>query len=143
MFDFDWDAYNVEHIAHQILTFSLDYVEGTPLRFSPVMVELFCCDWAPRKIAGDAAKGAQRGAALLGDHVFYITDNAHMICLHRLTGSLMWDVAMPEGPGPYGGTSAPLVAGSLVIGGVAGGDMGIRGFLAAYDAMTGQQAWRF
>src|SRR5207302_6733846 len=37
----------------QILTFSLDYVRGTPLRFSPVMVETFCLDWAPRKIAID------------------------------------------------------------------------------------------
>jgi PQQ-dependent dehydrogenase (methanol/ethanol family) len=94
-------------------------------------------------IAGDAAQGAQRGAALLGDRVFFITDNAHLLCLHRLTGALMWDVAMPESKGPYGGTSAPLVAGNLVIAGVAGGDMGIRGFLAAYDAATGRQAWRF
>jgi hypothetical protein len=43
----------VEHLSHQILTFSLDYVLGTPLRFSPVMVEMFCLDWAPRKIAID------------------------------------------------------------------------------------------
>jgi hypothetical protein len=43
----------IEHLAHQILTFSLDYVLGTPLRFSPVMVEIFCLDWAPAKIAID------------------------------------------------------------------------------------------
>jgi hypothetical protein len=43
----------VEHLAHQILSFSLDYTIGTPLRFSPVMVEIFCLDWAPRKIAID------------------------------------------------------------------------------------------
>ena len=41
------------HLAFQILTFSLDYVLGTTLRFSPVMVETFCLDWAPRKIAID------------------------------------------------------------------------------------------
>jgi len=40
-------------LAHQILSFSLDYTIGTPLRFSPVMVEIFCLDWAPRKIAID------------------------------------------------------------------------------------------
>ncbi len=46
----------VEHLADQLLIFSLDYTVGTPLRFSPVMVEMFCLDWAPRKIAldGDA-----------------------------------------------------------------------------------------
>ncbi len=43
----------IEHLAEQILTFSLDYVRGTALRFSPVMVEIFCLDWAPRKIALD------------------------------------------------------------------------------------------
>ena len=94
-------------------------------------------------ISGDAAKGANRGAALVGDRIFFATDNAHLICLHRLTGSLMWDVAMPDRPGPYGATAAPLVAGGLVISGVGGGDQGIRGFVAAYDAATGRQAWRF
>jgi hypothetical protein len=36
-----------------VMTFSFDCVWGTPLRFSPVMVEIFCLDWAPRKIAVD------------------------------------------------------------------------------------------
>ncbi len=95
------------------------------------------------EISGDAAKGAQRGAAILGDRLFFITDNAHLICLQRLTGALLWDVAMPGQPGKYGGTSAPLVIGDLVIAGVSGGDEGIRGFVAAYRASTGEQAWRF
>ena len=47
------EDHDVEHLAYQLMTFSLDYVSGTPLRFSPVMVEIFCLDWAPRKIAGD------------------------------------------------------------------------------------------
>ena len=55
-------------------------------------------------IAGDAAKGANRGAALLGDRVFFATDNAHLICLNRLTGGLMWDVVVPEKPSRYGST---------------------------------------
>src|SRR5437867_109342 len=94
-------------------------------------------------IAGDAALGANRGVAALGDRIFFITDNAHLICLHRLTGAILWDVYMPEEPQHYGGTSAPLVVGDLVIGGVAGADNGIRGFIAAYKAGTGELAWRF
>jgi hypothetical protein len=43
----------VAYLASQIISFSLDYVLGTPLRFSPVMAEIFCLDWAPRKIAAD------------------------------------------------------------------------------------------
>ena len=94
-------------------------------------------------IAGDAAKGANRGVALLGDRIFFATDNAHLICLNRLTGGLMWDVVIPEKPSRYGSTGAPLVVGDLVITGVAGGDEGIRGFVAAFKATTGELAWRF
>jgi PQQ-dependent dehydrogenase (methanol/ethanol family) len=92
-------------------------------------------------IPGDAEKGANRGAAVLGDRVFFITDNAHLLCLHRLTGALLWEVTLAEPH--YGGTSTPLIAGDLVIAGVSGGDEGIRGLLAAYKATTGEEAWRF
>jgi PQQ-dependent dehydrogenase (methanol/ethanol family) len=95
-------------------------------------------------IAGDAAKGANRGVAVLGERIFFVTDNAHLICLHRLTGALLWDVYMPpDKPAHYGGTSAPLVVNDLVIAGVSGADEGIRGFIAAYQATTGALVWRF
>jgi len=84
-----------------------------------------------------------RGVAVLGDRVFFETSNAHLICLNRLTGAVMWDVNMVESPGRYMATSAPLVVGDLVIGGIAGGDGPLRGFLAAYNVATGEQAWRF
>ena len=94
-------------------------------------------------IASDAAIGVNRGVAVLGDRVFYLTDDAHLIALHRLTGALLWDVDTPAGAkGLYGGTSAPLVVGDLVITGVSGGDNGIRGFVAAYKAATGELAWK-
>ena len=94
-------------------------------------------------ISGDAAIGVNRGVAVLGDRVFYLTDNAHLIALDGLTGALIWDVDTPEGaPGLFGGTAAPLVVGDLVITGVSGGDNGIRGFVAAYKAATGELAWK-
>lgn len=48
------DPDEVEDLAFQCLCYACDYAGGVPLRFSPVMVELFCCDWAPRKIAAEA-----------------------------------------------------------------------------------------
>lgn len=94
-------------------------------------------------IASDAAVGVNRGVAVLGDRIFYLTDDAHLIALHRLTGALLWDVDTAEGAnGRYGGTSAPLVVGDLVITGVSGGDNGIRGYVAAYKAATGELAWK-
>jgi PQQ-dependent dehydrogenase (methanol/ethanol family) len=154
---------NVKNLAAQWL-FSVPYfgLETTPLVAEGVMYitgpnMVYALDarsgqeiWRysrPRStgvaIAADAAKGANRGVALLGDRVFYTTDDAHLLCLDRLTGALRWDVYMPESPQHYGATAAPLVVGDLVVAGVAGADDGIRGFLAAYKATTGQLAWRF
>jgi PQQ-dependent dehydrogenase (methanol/ethanol family) len=94
-------------------------------------------------LVGDASSGINRGVAVLGDRVFLVTDNAHLLALHRVTGALLWDVEMADSRHHYGATSAPLVVGNLVISGVSGGDEGIRGFLAAYKAETGERAWRF
>jgi alcohol dehydrogenase (cytochrome c) len=94
-------------------------------------------------LAGDAASGINRGVAVLGDRVFMVTDNAHLIALHRSTGELLWDVEMADSRQNYGATGAPLVVNDLVISGVSGGDEGIRGFLDAYLASTGDRVWRF
>jgi alcohol dehydrogenase (cytochrome c) len=94
-------------------------------------------------LAGDAASGINRGVAILGDRVFMVTDNAHLIALHRFTGQLIWDVEMADSSQNYGATSAPLVVDDLVISGVSGGDEGVRGFLDAYKASTGERVWRF
>jgi PQQ-dependent dehydrogenase (methanol/ethanol family) len=94
-------------------------------------------------LSGDAAGGINRGVAILGDRVFMVTDNAHLLALHRLTGSLLWEVEMADSHVNYGATSAPLVVNDLVISGTSGGDEGIRGFVAAYKASTGERVWRF
>ena len=94
-------------------------------------------------VIGDAAGAINRGVALLGDRVFMVTDNAHLIALHRSNGQLLWDVEMADYRKHYGATSAPLVVNDLVISGTSGGDEGARGFLAAFKASTGEEVWRF
>jgi len=93
-------------------------------------------------LVSDASLGTNRGVAVLGDHVFMVTDNAHLVALHRVTGRPVWEVVMPDEPQKYGGTMAPLVVKDMVIAGVSGGDWGIRGFLSAYKAATGERVWR-
>jgi alcohol dehydrogenase (cytochrome c) len=94
-------------------------------------------------LIGNAAGGINRGVAVSGGRVFLLTDHAHLIAMNRFTGELLWDTEMADWRENYNGTSAPLVVGDLVISGTAGGDEGVRGFVAAYDAATGREAWRF
>ena len=92
---------------------------------------------------GDPASGINRGVAVLGNRVFLQTDHAHLLALDRATGELVWDVEMADYRQHYGATGAPLVVNDLIIAGVSAGDEGVRGFLDAYKASTGERAWRF
>jgi PQQ-dependent dehydrogenase (methanol/ethanol family) len=93
-------------------------------------------------LVSDASLGTNRGVAILGDNLFMVTDNAHLIALNRVTGRLVWEVVMWDEAQKYGGTVTPLVVNDMVIAGVSGGDWGIRGFVAAYKARTGERVWR-
>ncbi len=84
-----------------------------------------------------------RGAAISGDRVFMVTDDARLIALNRFTGKLLWDTVMADYRQNYFATSAPLIAGGLVISGIGGGDSGVRGFLSAFNPQTGSEVWRF
>ncbi len=94
-------------------------------------------------VIGDAGAGVNRGVALRGDRVYFVTDDARLVALHRANGQLLWDVVMADYRKHYGATAAPLVVDDLVISGVSGGDEGVRGFVAAFHASTGKEAWRF
>jgi len=92
----------------------------------------------------DASSHHNRGVALWHSRLFMETDNAHLLCLDARSGHLLWDVAYaPQDNKNYGATSAPLVVKDKVIVGTSGGDDGVRGFVAAFDAETGKEAWRF
>ncbi len=96
-----------------------------------------------RGLVGNASGGINRGVSISGDRLFMVTDHAHIIALNRHTGQLLWDTEMADWHQNYNATSAPLVAGGVVISGTAGGDEGARGFIAAYDPATGKEVWRF
>ena len=91
----------------------------------------------------DASGHINRGVAVWHDRVFMQTDNAHLVCLDARSGNQIWDVAYADWNKNYGATGAPLVVKDKVVVGTSGGDDGVRGFVAAYDAVTGKLAWRF
>jgi alcohol dehydrogenase (cytochrome c) len=96
-----------------------------------------------RGLVGVAARGVNRGVAVSGERVFMTTDHAHLIALNRASGALLWETEMADWRQNYNGTGAPMVVGNLVISGIAGGDEGARGFIAAYEQTTGKEIWRF
>jgi alcohol dehydrogenase (cytochrome c) len=84
-----------------------------------------------------------RGVAILGDTLYLGTLDAHLVALDARTGRSLWDVAIGDPKLGYSITMAPLVVKNRVLVGVGGGEYGIRGFVAALDAHTGKEAWRF
>ncbi|MBI4474828.1 MAG: PQQ-dependent dehydrogenase, methanol/ethanol family [Acidobacteria bacterium] len=84
-----------------------------------------------------------RGVAILGDTLFMATIDAHVLAIDAKSGGLIWNVAVAEPKAGYAFTHAPLVVKDKVIVGSAGGEYGIRGFIAAFDARTGKELWRF
>src|SRR5580765_2355273 len=84
-----------------------------------------------------------RGVAILGDTLFMGTLDAHIVAIDAKSGKPIWKTKVADNALGYALPVAPLVVKDKVIVGVAGGEYGIRGFIAAYDAATGKESWRF
>ena len=82
-----------------------------------------------------------RGVALLGDLVYVGTMDARLVALDKDTGEVAWETQVIEWEQGYSITGAPLVVKDMVLTGVAGGEYGIRGFVKAFDAETGEPRW--
>jgi alcohol dehydrogenase (cytochrome c) len=141
---------------------SLEKFEATPLVVNGIMYTV----QAPNDVVAlDAATGhifwvtrytpsqdarpccgrLNRGLAILGDTLYMGTIDAHLLAIDAKNGHVLWNV-QPAGASPASGyayTHAPLVVKDKVIMGVAGGEYGIRGFIAAFNARTGKEVWRF
>ncbi len=83
-----------------------------------------------------------RGPALLGDKLYVATVDTFLVALDAKTGEVVWETAVDDYTTGYYMTLAPLIAKGKVMVGVSGGEYGIRGYVAAYDAETGEEAWR-
>jgi len=88
---------------------------------------------------------ANRGVAVLNDKVFFGTPDARLVAVSAATGALQWEATVATDVTRYAITAAPLAYRDLVVTGVAirGSAAGGQGFVAAYDANTGKERWRF
>ena len=84
-----------------------------------------------------------RGLGILGNMLYMATIDARLIAIDATSGQPVWFKQVAEPSAGYAMTLAPLIIKDKVIIGVAGGEYGVRGFIAAYQADTGDEAWRF
>jgi len=158
------DEINIDNIdqlemkwAYQIPV--IDRAETVPLVVDGIM---FITEAPSNVVAVDAATGRQywrydhelpddlriccgrnnRGVAILGETLFMSTLDAHLVAIDARTGNLLWDAEVAEHSSGYSKTAAPMIVKDKVVTGIAGGEFGIRGFIDAYDAATGELAWR-
>jgi hypothetical protein len=88
------------------------------------------------------ANGANRGAAIWQDKVYFTTTDNYLVALNRHTGALIFNKQYADVAKGTTSTSAPVIAKGKVIVGSSGGDGGMRGFLMALSADTGEELWK-
>ena len=103
------------------------YDPGVPREWG----EKVCCDVV------------NRGVAIYKNRIFVGSLDGRLIALNAKTGEKEWEVLTVDQNKPYSITGAPRIIKGKVIIGNGGADLGVRGYLTAYDAMTGKQDWRF
>jgi quinohemoprotein ethanol dehydrogenase len=84
-----------------------------------------------------------RGVAVWEGKVYVGTIDGRLIALDAKTGEPIWDVLTVDQTKPYSITGAPRIVKGKVLIGNGGAEFGVRGYVTAYDADTGAQAWRF
>ncbi|MDH3739949.1 MAG: PQQ-dependent dehydrogenase, methanol/ethanol family, partial [Alphaproteobacteria bacterium] len=84
-----------------------------------------------------------RGVAAWGDKIYVGTLDGYLVALNARDGGVAWRVNTIDRGQPYTITGAPRVIKGKVIIGNGGAEYGVRGFITAYDAESGEQAWRF
>ena len=158
------DQINTSNVATMELKWAyqipvIDRAETVPLVVDGIM---FITEAPSNLVAVDAATGRQywrydhelpddlriccgrnnRGVAILGETLYMSTLDAHLVAIDARTGNVLWDVAVANYEEGYSKTAAPLIVKDKVVTGIAGGEFGIRGFIDAYNAETGELEWR-
>jgi quinohemoprotein ethanol dehydrogenase len=85
----------------------------------------------------------QRGVALYDGKIIAPAIDGRLFGLDEETGKPVWEARVGYPQESYTVTMAPRIAKGKVIIGVSGGEYPVRGFIVAFDAKTGAQAWKF
>ncbi|MCP4905349.1 MAG: PQQ-dependent dehydrogenase, methanol/ethanol family [bacterium] len=118
------------------IVFALDAKTGLELwRYDPQV---------PRSVAASVCCDVvNRGAALYRGRVYVGTLDGRLIALDAKSGEPVWEVQTTDPSRPYTITGAPRVVKGKVLIGNSGAELGVRGYVSAYDASSGELVWRF
>lgn len=161
------DQINVENIGALGLAWSFDLDTNRGQESTPIVVDgrmFVTTAWSMVK-ALDAATGrllwtydpkvpratgvkaccdsVNRGAAVWGNRVYLGTLDGRLVALDAGSGKVAWEVVTVDQSRSYTITGAPRIIDGKVIIGNGGAEFGVRGYVTAYDAGTGEQLWRF
>jgi alcohol dehydrogenase (cytochrome c) len=125
-------VYNgVMYVINGKWTFAIDVESGRQIWRTPVTLE-----------PGITREAITRGAATIyNGKVFRVTVDNHVVALDMKTGRQIWNEKFADAKEGYYATSAPIVAGGVLISGMAGGESTTRGFLVGWDPETGRKLW--
>ncbi len=161
------DQINAGNVAGLGLTWSFDLGSTRGVETTPIVVDGVMYVTAPWSIvfALNAKTGEQlwkydpqvprewgryaccdvvnRGAAVWKGSVFVGTLDGRLVSIDAGSGELNWEVQTFDKARPYTITGAPRVVKDRVVIGNGGAELGVRGYVTAYDAATGEQSWRF
>ncbi|MBV9677835.1 MAG: PQQ-binding-like beta-propeller repeat protein, partial [Acidobacteriaceae bacterium] len=150
---------NSSNVAHLVPKWTYQVngahrLEATPIVYKGVMYvtnsnEVDAIDaqsgksiWIYRE-ANAQQDSVNRGVAILGNTVFFVTADAYLVALQRSTGGVLWQKKFADTKKGYFASLAPLALKDRVVVGVSGGESGMRGYVAALSASTGEELWRF
>ncbi|HSG88037.1 MAG TPA: PQQ-dependent dehydrogenase, methanol/ethanol family [Pseudomonadales bacterium] len=94
-------------------------------------------------LAKGCCDAVNRGVAYHDGRIYVGAYDGRLIALDAENGSVLWDVQTTDRAQSYTITGAPRIAGDNVVIGNGGAELGVRGYVTAYDLVTGEQAWRF
>jgi PQQ-dependent dehydrogenase (methanol/ethanol family) len=161
------DKVNRENVGRLGLAWYADFDTDRGQEATPLMVDgvLYTSTAWSKVFAFDAKTGAKlwsydpkvpgergfsaccdvvnRGVAVWNGKVYVGTLDGRLIALDAATGAEKWSVVTLDQSKPYTITMAPRVVRGNVLIGNSGGEYGVRGYLTAYDAETGEKKWRF
>ncbi|HKV04332.1 MAG TPA: PQQ-dependent dehydrogenase, methanol/ethanol family [Candidatus Acidoferrales bacterium] len=133
--------------ASPVVVSGIMYVTEPPSTVTALDARLGTKIWSwtpklPERLYTIGVHRSNRGVAVFENTVFVGTLDAHLAALDATTGAVRWSVHVDDNGHGYSLTGAPRVLNGKVIVGISGGDVGVRGYIDAYDAKSGKRLWR-